>query len=133
MSSLATVTLCTINMYTYVSDVGACIRYSVIPVSSCRCVLLAVMCLLFDFVHHVFRLQFLLLVFHNVMETNSRLTFTVGSDIISHYDLHIGFIGPDKWKMSRTLHCESFYDFSSTRSVVERLINDLLVSGPISV
>jgi len=30
-------------MYTYVSDVGACIRYEVMPVSSYRCVLLAVM------------------------------------------------------------------------------------------
>ena len=27
MSSLAKVTPCTINVYTYVSDVGACIRY----------------------------------------------------------------------------------------------------------
>jgi hypothetical protein len=44
MSSLAKVTLYTINMYTYVSDVGACIRYEVMPVSSCRCVSLAVMC-----------------------------------------------------------------------------------------
>jgi len=43
MSSLAEVTLCTINMCTYVSDVGACIRYYVMPVSSCRCVSLAVL------------------------------------------------------------------------------------------
>ena len=43
MSSLSKVTICNINMYTYVSDVGACIRYEVMPVSSYRCVLLAVM------------------------------------------------------------------------------------------
>jgi len=27
MSNLAKVTQCTINMYTYVSDMGACVRY----------------------------------------------------------------------------------------------------------
>ena len=35
--------LCTINMYAYVGDVGACIGYYVMPVSSCRCVSLPVM------------------------------------------------------------------------------------------
>jgi len=34
---------CTINMYAYVGDVGACFRYQVTPVSSCRCVFLTVM------------------------------------------------------------------------------------------
>jgi len=39
--------------------------------------------------HHIFRLQFLLLVLHNVLETNRRPTFTVDSDISSHYDMYV--------------------------------------------
>ena len=35
--------LCTVNMYAYVGDVGACIRYYVMPLSSCRYVFLTVM------------------------------------------------------------------------------------------
>ena len=34
---------CTINMYAYIGDVEACIRYYVMPLSPCRYVFLAVM------------------------------------------------------------------------------------------